>query len=201
VWTIENAWDNTDYWDTRYTSKVFLDHIATSGLEAEFFRDEFFRYMESDAYKAWEATLPKYTAPPPLDTGDYWAITFGAGIVEGSVVRDDYGNWYLRGGAGVNTGGVSVSRGDILVNTNSEGPPFQNLVDIDALNLSSEEMNVVARQALTGWSSSASGTYYVGAGGSSGLHSPYHATIEATLGPPGVSVTVWSYTFHVVWPR
>ena len=199
------ARDQSGYWQQRWVSQdIFRKYVAaTASNDSAFMLQEIDRYWNSETYLSWRAQhpLPHYTSPPPVDAGDYWAITFGGGIVEGSFVADDYGNWYIRLGQGVNTGGWSASRGDILVNTDPEGLPFQSLVDIDALNLSPEDKKTMARQAMTGWSMTAGGTYFVGVGGSSALRTPYHASIEANVGAPGFSVTMWSYTFNVDWSR
>lgn len=54
------------------------------------------------------------------------------------------------------------------------------------------------KDSITGWSASASATWYVGAGGSTGLRSPHNGTVEGVFGLPGVSITPTSYTF-LIW--
>jgi RHS repeat-associated protein len=200
--TIYASWDHTDYWNRMWPDgkDFFLENVATQPIQAEYFKNEFTKYQQSDEFQAWHANLPKSTSPTPVDTGDYWAATLGLVIIEVSVIRDDFGTWYLRGGIGPNFPGPSLSRGDVLINTDPEHRPWRGLKDVDSLNIDEAEKAKLMQEAITGHSTTASATYGLGIGMSSGLNPPYHGSIESVLGFPGASVTNWSYT-GMIWSK
>lgn len=194
--TIYASWDHTTYWNRMWPNgkDFFIENVATQPIQAEYFQNEFVKYQQSDEFKAWSANLPRSTPPSPVDSGDYWAATFGFGIGEASVIRDDFGRWYGRIGLGVNFPGPSVSRGEIYINTDPEGSPLQGLRDLDSLDLDPASKAELTSDAITGHSGSASAAFFIGGGASTGLQPPFHASAEIMISGPGVSVTPWSYT-------
>jgi RHS repeat-associated protein len=194
--------DQSGYWQQRWVSQdIFRKHVAaTLSNDSAFMLQEINRYWNSDTYQQWKAQQPQRpnTPPAPVDTGDYWAATLGLGLGELSLIRDDFGTWYVRTGLGPNFPGPNLSRGDVVINMDPQQRPFGNLQDIDSLVLDAADKQALMTDAITGHSMTASATFFVGVGFSSGLHPPYHGSVEVVLGPPGASVTNWSYTF-VIW--
>lgn len=166
----------------------------------DFFQSQWNASLESDEGRAF--LQPRLRElPPPFDLGDYWKGAVGLVLLEGSIIRDDWGNWYIRGGLGPSFPGGSISRGDMLINTDPEGKPFHNLVDIDRLDISEAEKSELMRTAMVGWSASgsASGLFgFLGGGANSALMPPHHATFDIVLAPPGASVTPVAYTL-LIW--
>ena len=197
-WTMANTitqqwdtWDIDGYWSNRFTSRdVFAEHIAPSpGIGADYLQDEIMRFLESSSSQALSEPVVR-VPPPPLDLGDYTALSFDALIFEGSIIRDDFGNWYIRGGIGASVPGWPVvSRGDIYVG---------GTVDIDRLSLSPSEKGALAQKAMTGESYTYGVTYWGGVGVSVAPSSPHNITVEATV-TRGLGASVTRSNTWLIW--
>ena len=56
--TIGNLWNVTDYWRTRFGElDVWNNHVAPSGVNAEFMQSELSTYLKSDAYADLVVTI------------------------------------------------------------------------------------------------------------------------------------------------
>jgi hypothetical protein len=155
-------------------------------------------FFNSESGQEWLKPLIR-EVPPPIDLGDYTSASAYFYLGQVSVIRDDYGNWYVSGGIGINSGGGAVSRGDVLINTKKQtNASLNDYLDIDAANLTEAEKSEAMKDALTGSSGSAGVTYGGGIAASENRQHPYHSTIEAVVGPPGVSYSPYTYSW-LIW--
>ena len=189
AYTIANMWDSTDYWQKRYGDiSVWNEHIAPSSVDLSFMENELNMFFNSDAGRDWLTRVPRDN-PPPLDTGDYWRISFSYNFIEFTLTRDDFHNWYFGSAVGLYTPSISLERGDILANiTGAPNPSYLDLVDIDSIGLQSAEKSKKMKDALAGDSAGggAVSPYFIGFAGSESEDGRY-ATQGAILGIPGVS--------------
>jgi len=65
--TIGNLWNVTDYWRTRFGElDVWNNHVAPSGVNAEFMQSELSGYFESSEYHDWKAEWDRIHANDPI---------------------------------------------------------------------------------------------------------------------------------------
>ncbi len=193
VATIQNLWNHTDYWQQRWGS--YDDFFANVGshplLGRDFFVDELMRYVQSDQYKAWSATLPVSSTKPPLDFGDYTSISAtviptGLGFAGIKLIIDDYGNVYLNFHYSTMPEG-SITRGDVYIGANTK--PFDQITSIDGIPAAYREAQL--QNALQGTSGNLSGAGYMLTGSIGISAGPQaHITSEGGLSLPGFALSV-----------
>ena len=192
VATIQNLWDQTGYWEQRWGSyeEFFANVGAHPLLGTDFFANELLHYSQSEEYKVWSSSLPTTPSNPPLDFGDYTAISVTViptelGFLGVKLIIDDHGNIYLNVHVSSMPVG-SVTRGDVYIGANTK--PFDQITPIDEIPLANREAQLQA--ALQGTSGSFGGAayFFTGSIGISGGPQA-HITTEGGISLPGFALS------------
>lgn len=156
--------------------------------------------MESLYYeKQWNAAQRQNSTPcagcsrnVEQDFGDYTSLTFvlpikirqnDIGFTEVALIMDDHWNFYRRAGPGIGTPGFTLSRGDILILSDGK------YVDIDTLNLTTDQESLLMQQRMPGTSRGLSAGTVVFAGGAAISADGQTITVEAGFGFPSSPVS------------
>ncbi|MEZ4868014.1 MAG: RHS repeat-associated core domain-containing protein [Caldilineaceae bacterium] len=180
--TILNMWDDTDYWSSRFTSKdVFLKVATDITNGTDFFQAQFDFFFQSEEGKQWLGGDQHSFQPPEQDFGDYTSFNGSMGMYDVAFIIDDFGNVYFRLGPGAGTPGVSVRRGDVLV----EQSGGLGAKDIDQLGLTRKEKSDLMQELMPGVSEGVGGgIIYTSVSVSANLSPPFATFVESGVTGP-----------------